>query len=90
MLEKVKQSIQNLVALYEAEKAEVERLKAALAESNAAKESYRKRITELEEQIDNLKLTAAFTSGGSGDSGAREKIERMIREIDKCISIMES
>ena len=89
MLEKVKNSIQKLIALYEAEKAENLRLKAALAESNEAKESYRKRITELEEQIDNLKLTAAFT-GGSSDSGAREKIERMIREIDKCISIMES
>ena len=88
MLEKIKSKIQELIALYEAEKAEVSRLKAALAESNEAKESYRKRITELEEQIDNLKLTAAFT-GGSGDSGAREKIEKMIREIDKCISVLE-
>ena len=89
MLDNVRKSIQNLIALYEAEKAEAARLRAALAESNGAKESYRKRITELEEQIDNLKLTAAFTNGGSGDTGAREKIERMIREIDRCISIIE-
>ena len=46
MLEKIKSKIQELIALYEAEKAEVSRLKAALAESNEAKESYRKRITE--------------------------------------------
>jgi len=88
MLEDLKKNIQKLIALYEGAKAENERLKAALSESELAKESYRKQTTELEAQIDNLKLTAAFTSGA--DSGAKERIERMIREIDKCISIMES
>ena len=88
MLEELKKNIQRLIALYEREKAEKEKFRVALEESRQANDASRKRITELEAQIDNLKLTAAFTSGA--DSGAKERIERMIREIDKCISIMES
>ena len=90
MLEELKKHIQKLIALYEGALAENVRLKALLDESNAAKESCRKRITELEEQIDNLKLTAAFSTGGGDNSAAKEKIDRIIREIDKCISIIES
>lgn len=90
MLEDLKKNIQKLIALYEAEKAENLRLRAALAESEQAKASSRNKITELEEQIDNLNLTAAFTAGTQGNSAAKEKIERMIREIDRCISIMEN
>ena len=97
MLEELKKNIQRLIALYEREKAEKEKFRVALAEANAlynalrrqANDASRKRITELEEQIDNLKLTAAFTSSGD-NTAAREKIEKMIREIDKCISIIES
>ena len=89
MLEELKKNIQKLIALYEKEKAEKEELRLALAASRQADDAHRKRITELEEQIDNLKLTAAFTSSGD-NSAAREKIEKMIREIDKCISIIES
>ena len=89
MLEELKKNIQRLIALYEREKAEKEKFRVALEQSRQANDASRKRITELEEQIDNLKLTAAFTSSGD-NTAAREKIEKMIREIDKCISIIES
>jgi hypothetical protein len=43
----------------------------------------------LEQQVDNLHLTEAFRATTGNDSGAKDKIEKLIREIDKCISLLE-
>ena len=44
----------------------------------------------MEHQVDNLRLTEAFMAPAGSDSGAKEKIDRLIKEIDKCISLMEN
>jgi cell division protein FtsB len=89
MLEGIKTDIEKLIALYEAEKSERERLQAELARSEAENESCRKRIEDLEQQIDNLHLSEAFGAGGD-TSAAKEKIEKLIREIDKCVALLEN
>ena len=43
--------------------------------------------TELNRQIDNQRLTNAFTAGGSPD--AKDRLTRLIAEIDKCIALLE-
>ena len=88
MLEEIRKHIERLIALYESEKAENEKLHAELAECKDAGASYRKRIMELESEIETRKLTEAFTGGGDKDA-AKEKIDKLIREIDKCISCLE-
>ena len=55
----------------------------------AQNETYRKQITELERTIDNLKLADAFKSGNADNTEARKKIDKLIKEIDKCITLME-
>ena len=52
-------------------------------------EADRRQILELESTIDTLKLTEAFTAGGDRQA-AKEKMDQLIREIDKCISYLES
>ena len=89
MLETIKQRIRQLIAAYEAEKMERESLQAALDKAQAQNEAYRKQITELERQIDNLKLAEAFKAGSEGRPQARKKIDSLIKEIDRCISAME-
>ena len=89
MLDNVKQKIQQLIAAYEQEKKERERLQAALKQAETQNETYRTQIIELERQIDNLKLTEAFMAGGADASQAKKKIDSLIREIDRCISAME-
>ena len=89
MLEKLKNSIAELIALYEAEKAEKESLRSSLAEREAEADALRKRITELEDKMESLRLSAAFNPSGGSNASAKEKIDRMIREIDKCISALE-
>ena len=89
MLESLRKDIEKLISLYEAEKAERVRLQTLLAEREADNESCRKQIGDLEQQVNNLQLSQAF--GAAGDPGAaKEKIERLIKEIDKCISLLEN
>ena len=89
MLETVKQNIKQLIAAYEAEKVERMRLQSALEQAEAKNEAYRKQITELERQIDNLKLSEAFKADGAGSPEAKKKINSLIKEIDRCITLLE-
>ncbi len=89
MLETIKQKIQQLIAAYEAEKAERERLQTALNQAEEQNDTYRKQITELERQIDNLKLAEAFKADGNGSAEAKKKINSLMKEIDRCITLME-
>ena len=89
MLEDIQKNFERLIALYEGEKEKNNSLTSRLQASESSNQSYRERITELETQIDNLKLAEAFlTSGGSSD-GAKERLDKIIKEINKCISMLE-
>ena len=89
MLDAVKQQITRLIAAYESEKAECTRLRAELEKSGTQNEVYRKQIIELERQIDNQKLTEAFMAGGADTAAAKKKIDSLMKEIDRCIKLME-
>ena len=87
MLDELRQKITQLIAAYESEKAECDRLRAALDKSTEQNKAYEKQIIELERQIDNQKLAGAFLTGDNAES--KKRIDRLIKEIDKCISLME-
>ena len=87
MLDAIKQKITQLIAAYEFEKAECTRLRSELEKSSTQNEAYKKQIIELERQIDNQRLAGAFLNGDNTES--KKKIDRLIKEIDKCISLME-
>ena len=88
MLEDIWSDILSLISLYEKKKGEYDAVVEQLRQSEALVEKYRKQIVELERQIDNLKLKNAFLSA-SGDEEAKEKIDRLIKEIDRCIALLE-
>ena len=88
MLEDIKTSVERLISLYEKEKQRADALAGQLAQSEEAVRSYQAQITELNGQIDNLKLSFAFS--GAGDTVlAKERIDKLVREIDKCIKLLE-
>ena len=89
MLENIKADIYRLIEAYEKEKAANAALSAALEESRAEVGTCREQIAELNRQIDNLKLQSAFTGTPSDNAEARKKVDRLIKEIDKCISLMQ-
>ena len=89
MLEDIQKNFERVIALYEGERQACESLRARLAESEASNDTYRKQVAELERQIENLRLAEAFlTPTGSSDS-AKERIDKLIKEINKCISLLE-
>lgn len=88
MLEDIKSNIEKLISLYETEKQRADALQAELDRSRADVAACRERITDLDGQIDNLKLQYAFS--GTGDPAlAKERITKLIREIDRCIKLLE-
>lgn len=89
MLETVKERIKQLIAAYETEKMERIRLQSELEQARTQNETYRKQIIELERQIDNQKLTEAFMAGSTDTSAAKKKIDSLMKEIDRCIKLME-
>ena len=89
MLDNIKQKIGQLIAAYEKERMERIRLQEALQQSENQNETYKMQIKELERQIDNLKLTEAFMAGGADTAAAKKKINSLMKEIDRCIALME-
>ena len=89
MTDKIKERIQKLIAAYESERAQRIRLESELEQSKSQNEQYNKQITELERTIDNLRLADAFKAGNADNTEAKKKIDRLIKEIDKCITLME-
>ena len=89
MLETVKHKITRLMAAYEKEKAERTSAQRELEQVKAQNETYRKQILELERQIDNLKLTEAFKGRAINSTEAKRKVDSLVKEIDRCIKLIE-
>lgn len=89
MLEEIKSNIARLVARYEAERQRADALAERLVASEEKCRSYKEQIADLNQQIDNLELLRAF--GATDDpAGARERVAKLIREIDRCIKLLEN
>ena len=88
MISDLGESIQKLIALYEGERDRRRRLEAELAEKTSEADDLRKQITELTRKVNNRELAQAFTAQAD-NAAARDKIEKMIKEIDRCISLLE-
>ena len=88
MREDILNDIYILISMYEKAERECETVRKELQRKEEMMEEYREQIKELERQIDSLKLKNAFLST-SGDEEAKEKIDSLIREIDRCIALLE-
>ncbi len=90
MLEEVRNNFRRLMAAYESEKEENRVLREELKATGDKITGYKKQIEELEKKIDNLGLAGAFLgSDGERNVEARRKIDGIIRDIDRCIKLME-
>ena len=89
MLDDIKSNIAKLISLYEAEKQRADSLAEKLARKEEEVSVYKEQITDLNQQIDNLNLMTAF-GVFSEPSLAKDRINKLIREIDKCIKLLES
>ncbi len=88
MLTDIKSDIAKLLALYEAEKKRADEISDKLNEVQELNLRYKEQIAELTGKIDTMKLSEAFAAT-EGNSAARQRIDKLIREIDRCIKLLE-
>ncbi len=94
-LETHKRKLELLISRYENLKARNRDLEQALGKKDAEIEDCRaklnnsnNKIKELEQKIDKLQLAGAFEASAADVKEARQNIGRLVREIDKCISLL--
>ena len=88
MLEQIKHNIEDLISRYEVLKAENARLEELLRKKEAEVDNAKEEISALKQTIDNLNLKTAFAATGEDSARLKARIDAMIRQIDKCLSLM--
>lgn len=89
MLEDIRNNIARLISRYEEQRQRADSLAAKLSELEGEVRKYRKQITELNQQIDNLRLLSAFMADPD-PKDARARVDSLIKEIDRCIGLLEN
>ena len=87
MLEDIQDKITKLIALYEGERQRAETLSLELEKSRNTVQDQKRQIAELNYKIENVQLQSAFMQAGTPE--AKNRISALIREIEKCISLLE-
>ncbi len=67
---------------------QVEMLDAQLGRYKETIKIKEEKIRELEQKIDQLQVAGAFSSSSADVKEARQNISRLVREIDKCIALL--
>ena len=87
MISDLRSKKERLISLYEREKQRGDELASQLEASRAEIADKKQQITELKSQIDHYKLAGAFTSSEDVQA-SKERLNKLIRDIDKCIKLL--
>ena len=85
---RIKQKVQVLVVAYERAKQENEQRKAQKVELEKQLKAKELAYIELEERYSRLKLAKALKVSEADAHEAKIKVNRIVREIDKCIAFL--
>ncbi len=95
VLDAHKKRIEHFISKYEHLLAVNRELEDVLAQRETEIKAYRdkldnsnNKIKELEQKIDKLQLAGAFEASAADVKEAKQNIGRLVREIDKCISLL--
>ena len=87
-IDRLKKQIGNLISRYECIKADNERMALELSTSKTQLNEHKTTIDELEQKVNKLQLAEAFKASGSDVQEAKQKVTKLIKEIDKCIALL--
>jgi predicted RNase H-like nuclease (RuvC/YqgF family) len=88
IFEGIKQKIQSVKVRLKAQQEENTRLKQQYADLQKAVQQKQLLIEELEQKNQKLALVKGILAEGEGTQDARIQINRIVREIDKCIALL--
>ena len=87
-LEQLQQRIRQIVELYRREKEENEQLKKKSIELEEKLKLDGGRLNDLKEKYNKLKISKVLIASSNDVHDAKLKVNRMVREIDKCIALL--
>jgi hypothetical protein len=87
-LSRLKNTIEVLISQHERITADNIRLAKELSTYKTQIDEYKTTTTELEQKVNRLQLAQAFTASSPDAKEARQKIGKLVREIDKCIALL--
>ncbi len=88
VIQKLKGHIEQIISKYELALSENISLKGELEKCKTELEERNTRIKELEQKVELIQLGEAFKASSEDVKEAKKKISRIVREIDKCISML--
>ena len=86
--EQLQLRIRQVVELYQKERIENEQLKKKSIELEEKLKFDDNRLNDLEEKYNKLKISKALIASSNDVHDAKLKVNRMVREIDKCIALL--
>jgi len=85
----LRQRIKTLISMYESQKAKSNDLQKKNLELQAEVERLERKLNELEKKHDNLKIAKVLSSiPGEDIHETKLQVNRIVREIDKCIALL--
>ena len=87
-LNRLKNKIETLVSQFEHTKAENERMALELTTFKKIINENKTTTSELEQRVNRLQMAEAFKASSSDVKEAKQKIGKLIKEIDKCIALL--
>lgn len=88
LIGKLKGHIGEMISRFESVASDNAVLKEELAACKNELETSKNTIKELEKKVEQLQLVKAFGASSGDVKEARQKIGRIVKEIDKCISML--
>ena len=88
IIEPLKQKIETLISLHERVLTENRELNTQVQTLSEELNIYKKEKEELENKVQRLQMAGAFRSSSEDTKEAKKKIGKLIREIDKCMTLL--
>jgi predicted nucleic acid-binding Zn-ribbon protein len=80
--------LDELLDRYSTLKREVDELKSSNKALKTVLQDKEEKINELEIKYERIKLSGALLGGGENASEAKKKITELVREIDRCVALL--
>ncbi|HOG25630.1 MAG TPA: hypothetical protein PLM86_05525 [Bacteroidales bacterium] len=84
----LKQKIETLISLHEKALTENSELSKKLQTLSEEQIIYKKEKEDLEQKLQKLQMAGAFLKTSEDTKEAKQKIGKLIREIDKCLTML--
>ena len=88
VIDSLKSKIKKILALYEALLIENQNLSNKMITYKTEIDQYKLKTKELENKIGKLQLIEAFKASSQDVKEAKQKIGKLVQEIDKCIEML--